>query len=105
MRKISYSAQFKRDVKQLQKRGKDMNKLKEIMQLLIENKPLPNSLKDHALKGSWKPRRDLHIEPDWLLIYIADDKSVHFDRLAHILIYFSLFCIFLLFLNIFFKSF
>ena len=24
---------------------------------------------DHELKGKWKQHRELHIEPDWLLIY------------------------------------
>jgi len=80
MRKVSYSGQFKKDLKQAQKRGKDMQLLKEIMQLLIDDKPLPAKLRDHALKGNWKPRRDLHIESDWLLIYAADDEHVHFDR-------------------------
>lgn len=77
---VSYSGQFKKDVKLAKKRGKDMNKLAAIMQLLIDGLPLPVALRDHALTGNWLPRHDLHIEPDWLLIYIADDEHVHFDR-------------------------
>lgn len=80
MRTISYSARFKRDWKLARKRGKDMNKIITLMQLLEEKQPLPAGLNDHALQGNWKPRRDLHIEPDWLLIYIVDDEHVHFDR-------------------------
>jgi hypothetical protein len=34
-------AQFRRDVKLAQKRGKDMAKLREVIQLLIEGKLLP----------------------------------------------------------------
>lgn len=55
---------------------------REVLQLLIDGKPLPANLRDHALKGDWKPRRDLHIEADWLLLYIVDDEHVHFDRLG-----------------------
>ncbi|MHB0992419.1 MAG: type II toxin-antitoxin system YafQ family toxin [Burkholderiales bacterium] len=80
MRTPSYSGQFKRDVKLAEKRGKDMNKLRDIMGLLLAGLPLPHELGDHPLKGDWKTRRDLHIEPDWLLIYRADDETVHFDR-------------------------
>lgn len=69
MRQPDYSGQFKRDVKQSQKRGKDMSKLKTLLGLLIEGKPLPANYLDHPLKGSWKGFRDAHIEPDWLLIY------------------------------------
>lgn len=35
MRKISYSGQFKKDLKLAEKRGKDINKLKDIMLLLM----------------------------------------------------------------------
>ena len=40
MRQPDYSGQFKRDVKQTQKRGKDMGKLKTLLTLLIEGKPV-----------------------------------------------------------------
>lgn len=57
-----------------------MQLLVDVMQLLIEGNPLPANLQDHVLKGNWKPFRDLHIQPDWLLIYTAEDEHVHFDR-------------------------
>ncbi|MCA3148744.1 MAG: type II toxin-antitoxin system YafQ family toxin [Burkholderiales bacterium] len=41
MRQPDYSGQFKRDVKRAQKRGKDMDKLKALLGLLIEGKTLP----------------------------------------------------------------
>jgi len=62
-------APFRRDVKLAQKRGKDMAKLREMILLLIEGKPLPARYKDHPLGGEWSHHRDCHIEPDWLLIY------------------------------------
>ena len=34
-------AQFRRDVKLAQRRGKDMAKLREVIRLLVEGKPLP----------------------------------------------------------------
>lgn len=80
MREPSYSGQFQRDVKLAAKRGKHMAKLRHVLQLLIDNSPLPERLRDHPLKGNWKGYRDLHIEPDWLLIYRADHSSVHFER-------------------------
>jgi mRNA interferase YafQ len=67
--KISQPAQFKRDVKQLAKRGKDLGKLKSVIELLVEGSLLPPKLRDHALAGDRKGWRDCHIEPDWLLIY------------------------------------
>ena len=58
-----------RDTRLMQKRGKDMSKMRDALTLLIEARPLPPRLKDHPLSGEWRGWRDLHIEPDWLLIY------------------------------------
>ncbi len=80
MRSASYTGQFKRDVKLAEKRGKDLRKLRHVIELLLANQPLPPELGDHPLKGEWKPSHDLHIEPDWVLIYYADKVSVRFDR-------------------------
>jgi mRNA interferase YafQ len=55
-------------LKRAKKRGKDMEKIKVPMQLLIEEKPLPGLYGDHSLASNWKGCRDLHIEPDWLFI-------------------------------------
>ena len=69
------SGRFKKDVKRAEKRGKDMGKLKTALSLLIEEKPLPVVYRDHPLKGDWKGFRDLHLEPDWLLLYrVAGDE-------------------------------
>ena len=80
MRAPSYANQFRRDVKLAEKRGKDITKLRLVLQLLIDEEPLPARLRDHPLKGVWKNHRDLHIEPDWLLIYKADAETVTFER-------------------------
>lgn len=80
MRLPKYTHQFKRDVKLVEKRGKDMGKLREVIGLLLADQHLPRELGDHPLKGDWKPSRDLHIEPDWVLIYSVDDEVVYFER-------------------------
>ena len=80
MREIVRSVQFKRDVKRLQKRGKDMSKLRELILLLSEEAPLPPRFKDHPLSGKWKHHRDSHIEPDWLLLYKIDDNDLYLVR-------------------------
>ncbi len=80
MRVPSYSGQFERDIKLFKKRGKDMSKLRAILQLLCNGDALAPKLRDHPLKGNWNGYRDLHIEPDWLLIYKVDETSVRFER-------------------------
>ena len=74
MRSPSYSSQFHRDVKKLRKRGKDLEKLKVLIELLLSEEPLPPRYKDHPLKLNWAGYRDAHVEPDWVLIYSATDE-------------------------------
>ncbi len=74
------SGRFKRDVKRAEKRGKDLSKLKDVLVLLIEEKPLPAKYRDHALRSDWIGFRDLHIEPDWLLIYRVADGELQLAR-------------------------
>lgn len=56
------------------------NKLRAVIDLLILRKPLPRELNDHPLKGKYKGYNDLHIEPDWLLIYKADNNNLWLAR-------------------------
>ena len=52
-----------------------MNRLKEVMLLLIANdKPLPAQWQDHALVGDWAGHRECHVGGDFLLIYIIDES-------------------------------
>jgi mRNA interferase YafQ len=73
-------AKFRRDVKLAQRRGKDMSKLRAVILLLIEGKPLPLRLKDHTLSGDWELHRDCHLEPDWLLLYKIDGDDLYLVR-------------------------
>ena len=75
MRAIRRDTQFKKDVKRLLKRGKDLIKLKTIIESLVAMEELPTRNKDHPLKGTLKDCRECHIEGDWLLIYRRDGSS------------------------------
>ena len=80
MRTPSFSGQFQRDVKRLKKRGKDIEKLKKLIERLLAGGALPPEYKDHPLKHGWAGYRDAHIEPDWVLIYAATQERVHLER-------------------------
>lgn len=54
MLKVRYSNQFKKDYKLIQKRCYDVNKLKEVVKMLAEEKVLPAKYKDHNLIGNYK---------------------------------------------------
>lgn len=76
MLKIQYYGKFKSDLKKAKLRGFDLNKLEEVVRLLCSGIPLSTKFRDHALINSrnYKGVRELHIMPDWLLIYRIDQK-------------------------------
>ncbi|WP_408672967.1 type II toxin-antitoxin system YafQ family toxin [Xenorhabdus koppenhoeferi] len=72
MRKISRSSEFKKDYKRV-KKGRYCatidESLVEILDILVNDKPIPTRYVDHPLKGDWRGFRDSHLHPDLLLIY------------------------------------
>ena len=72
MLKIRYSNQFKKDFKAVKKRGYDIKLFEEVLNILVNEKPLPDKYRDHQLIGNYKGYRECHITPDWLLIYTIE---------------------------------
>lgn len=78
--KVSQTTQFKKDIQRQQKRGKDLDKLKAVIDLLVSSQPLPPQNRDHALAGNWAGWRDCHVEPDWVLIYKLAPEELTLGR-------------------------
>ncbi len=66
------TAQFRKDLKRIRKRGYDLSKLDDVLQSLQREELLPVKHHDHALTGDYIGFRECHIEPDWLLVYAID---------------------------------
>lgn len=67
---------FRKGVKKVNKRGKDISKLTAIIDCLLNDETLPHNARPHKLSGEWSGLWECHIEGDWLLIYEFDDASV-----------------------------
>jgi len=80
MKPVVQTSQFKKDIKRLKKRGKDLEKLGYVIRALARDEPLEEKYRDHALIGRWTGSRDCHIEPDWILIYRNDPDSLYLER-------------------------
>ena len=73
---IRRSTQFKKDVKRIRRRGKDIEQLLSVVQELAVGHPLPAHYQDDPLKGQYKDKRDCHLDPDWILIYAVIDSEL-----------------------------
>ena len=75
-----FTRQFEKDVKRMRRRGKKMEKMKIVIQSLIEEDTIDPIHRDHKLIGNWQGRRECHIESDWLLIYKNTEYHIVFER-------------------------
>ena len=80
MKALSQTTQFVKDIKRMQKRGKDLAKLKSVVTTLAKGESLDPKHRDHPLVGSWKNARDCHVEADWVLIYTVEKHSLRLER-------------------------
>ena len=78
----TFTGPFKKDRKLFQKRHKDMDKLNEVIAMLINEQPLLPRHENHPLHGDYKGKWECHVEPDWLLIYKieVENRRVIFYR-------------------------
>ena len=81
-RKSDHTRQFGKDWEKLTHSGKqDMQRLKDVMLLLIANEgALPAEWLDHELGGEWADHRECHAKGDLLLIYRIEADGVTFVR-------------------------
>ena len=75
---FTFTSQFKKDLKLLAKRHKNLDKLYEIMGMLIWGEPLPERCREHGLSGNYIGLTDCHIEGDWVMIYRKSDEKIVF---------------------------
>lgn len=64
----------------MQRQGKNLVKLRRVMQLLQNEEQLDPLRRDHKLRGTFQGSRECHIESDWLLIYALQETKVIFER-------------------------
>jgi len=76
MKTIRRTSQFKRDVKRMQRQGREVEKLKRVLEALVKGEPLAAKHRDHVLVGQYKGTRECHIEPDWLLLYELGETEI-----------------------------
>jgi len=80
MLKARFGSKFKRDYKKAGKQGRDIAKLKALVDMIQRQEKLDEQYADHPLVGNWKGVRECHLEPDWLLLYRIEKDTVIFIR-------------------------
>ena len=70
---IRKTSRYRKSLKKMLKRGKDIKKIGAVVRMLAMGETLPPQYHDHALSGDLAGLRDCHIESDWVLLYSIED--------------------------------
>ena len=73
---ISYTKQFKKDLRLCKKRGYNMELFEQVSTLLETTGSLPPEYRPHKLSGKYAGLWECHIQSDWLLIWSQDDTEL-----------------------------
>lgn len=81
---IIRTTQFKRDFKKVRNNPPKVELFKQALILIVSGKPLPKTYNEHPLKGDKVGFFDIHLEPDFLLIYRIDKhkSELHLARIG-----------------------
>lgn len=72
---ILRTTKFKKNYKLSIKRKNNISLFEKTIEDICGDNPLDEKYKDHVLSGEFKGISELHIQPDWLLMYLKDKKA------------------------------
>lgn len=76
MYSIAYTKRFEKDLKRCQKRGLNIQLIKEAIKLLAYTGTLPAKYRPHKLSGNMDGQWECHIQPDWLMTWQQNDTKL-----------------------------
>lgn len=80
MNTLRLTSQFKKDLKRYKNKAEIIDKLEEMLKLLVYGKPIPKENRPHVLTGNYKGYMECHVENDTLLIWW--DKEIGIIKLV-----------------------
>lgn len=76
MNTLQLTSQFKKDLKRYKHKSAVLDKLEDILKLLVSGEPIPEIHRPHILTGNYKGYMECHVESDTLLIWWDKDAGI-----------------------------
>ena len=73
---IKFTSEFKRQMKMCERRGYDMQLLREAIRILATEGKLPEKYLPHQLHGDRRGQWECHIQPNWLLVWQQHNREL-----------------------------
>lgn len=76
MKKLQPTTQYRKDLKRYKSQPQKLDDLKEVLEMLRNDHPIPAEYKPHMLRGQYKGCMECHIQADFLLIWIDEENDI-----------------------------
>lgn len=76
MKSLKTSTQYRKDLKRYRNKPQKLAALKQVLELLINEQPIPQEYYPHMLQGEYKGCMECHIQGDFLLIWIDEVNDI-----------------------------
>ena len=76
MKDLQPTTQYRKDLKRYRNQPKKLDALKEILEMLRNEQPIPAEYKPHMLSGQYKGCMECHIQGDFLLIWFDEERDI-----------------------------
>ena len=76
MKSLKTSTQYRKDPKRYRNKPQKLAALKQVLELLINEQPIPQEYYPHMLQGEYKGCMECHIQGDFLLIWIDEVNDI-----------------------------
>ncbi len=73
---LKLTSQFKKDLKRYKHKTEIIDRLEEILNMLVNGLPVPEEQRPHALTGNYRGYMECHVENDTLLIWWDKEKGI-----------------------------
>ena len=76
MKELQPTTKFKKDLKKYKNKPNQLAELKVVLNLLMNEQPIPAKYKPHPLEGDYNDCMECHIQSDYLLIWYDKENDV-----------------------------
>lgn len=75
MLRLIQTSTYKKNLKKYKHNKPVLQELVNILDLLVNEQPIPEKYRNHKLTGNYTGMMELHLKPDDLLVYIKVEKE------------------------------
>lgn len=76
MKAFKTSTQYRKDLKRYKNNPQKLTALRELLELLRDELPIPAFYKPHRLLGKYKGCMECHVQGDFLLLWVDEENDI-----------------------------